>query len=59
GKAANSDHYWFTEKGVKSVFLYTMGGISAYHDPYDKSETLPLTAYYEIFSMLKDVIEKL
>ena len=59
GKAANSDHYWFTEKGVKSVFLYTMGGISAYHDPYDKSETLPLTAYYEIFSMLRDVIEKL
>jgi aminopeptidase YwaD len=59
GKAANSDHYWFTEKGVKSVFLYTMGGISAYHDPYDKPETLPLTAYYEIFRMLRDVIESL
>ena len=26
GKAANSDHYWFTEKGVPAFFLYTMGG---------------------------------
>ncbi|HEX8357702.1 MAG TPA: M28 family peptidase, partial [Segetibacter sp.] len=24
GKAANSDHYWFTEKGVPAFFLYTL-----------------------------------
>ncbi|MBK7965797.1 MAG: M28 family peptidase [Bacteroidetes bacterium] len=35
GKAANSDHYWFTEKGVPSFFCYTLGGITAYHDVYD------------------------
>ena len=32
GKAANSDHYWFSEKGVSAFFFYTMGGITAYHD---------------------------
>ena len=47
GKAANSDHYWFTEKGVPSFFIYTMGGIQAYHDIYDIEKTLPLTDYVD------------
>ncbi|MBK9636439.1 MAG: M28 family peptidase [Bacteroidetes bacterium] len=45
GKAANSDHYWFTEKGVPSFFCYTLGGITAYHDIYDIEKTLPLTKF--------------
>lgn len=52
GKAANSDHYWFTEKGVPSFFIYTMGGIRAYHDIYDRSETLPLTEHDDLFRLL-------
>ncbi len=52
GKAKNSDHYWFTEKGVPSFFMYTMGGIKAYHDIFDISETLPLTKYKEVFTLL-------
>ena len=47
GKAANSDHYWFTEKGVSSFFIYTIGGIQAYHDIYDIEKTLPLTDYVD------------
>lgn len=43
GPAANSDHYPFYQKGVPSFFIYTRGGIKAYHDIYDKAETLPLT----------------
>jgi len=35
GKAKNSDHYWFSEKGVPAFFLYTQGGSKAYHDVYD------------------------
>ncbi|HLC82717.1 MAG TPA: M28 family peptidase, partial [Bacteroidia bacterium] len=35
GKSANSDHYFFSEKGVKAFFIYSMGGIKAYHDIYD------------------------
>ncbi|MGE3826037.1 MAG: M28 family metallopeptidase, partial [Bacteroidia bacterium] len=45
GKAANSDHYYFSENGVPAFFIYTMGGIKAYHDVYDKPETLPLTEF--------------
>ncbi|MGF1923006.1 MAG: M28 family metallopeptidase [Bacteroidia bacterium] len=54
GKAANSDHYFFTEKGVPSFFLYTQGGISAYHDINDKAETLPFTVYENLFKLLMD-----
>ncbi len=52
GKAANSDHYWFTEKGVPALFMYTMGGIKAYHDVFDISKTLPLTEFNDLFSLL-------
>lgn len=54
GKAANSDHYPFYEKGVPCFFIYTMGGISAYHDVYDRPETLPLTDYEDLFKLLID-----
>ncbi len=59
GKAANSDHYWFTEKGVPSFFIYTMGGIQAYHDIYDVEKTLPLTKYSEVCKLLIEFIAKL
>lgn len=52
GKAANSDHYWFSELGVPCFFIYTMGGIKAYHDVYDSDKTLPLTKYSEVFKLL-------
>lgn len=54
GKAANSDHYYFSEKGVPSFFFYTLGGISAYHDIYDKKETLPLTKFEQLFKLIVD-----
>jgi len=52
GKAPNSDHYLFTEKGVPAFFMYTLGGIQAYHDIYDISATLPLTEYENLFNLL-------
>ncbi len=57
GKAANSDHYYFTEKGVPAFFIYTMGGIKAYHDVYDKPETLPLTEFQDLFRLLTDFLK--
>lgn len=59
GKAANSDHYWFTEKGVPSFFIYTMGGITAYHDIYDIEKTLPLTKYLDVCKLLIEFNGKL
>jgi aminopeptidase YwaD len=58
-KAANSDHYWFTEKGVPAFFLYTMGGIKAYHDVFDKAETLPMNEYEDLLKLIKGFNEKL
>ena len=52
GKAANSDHYWFTEKGVPSFFFYTKGGITAYHDVFDKAATLPLTEQADLMQLM-------
>ncbi len=52
GKAAISDHYFFTEKGVPSFFFYTMGGIKAYHDVFDKAITLPLNEHEDLFKLL-------
>ncbi len=58
-KAANSDHYFFTEKGVPSFFIYTMGGIDAYHDIYDRPETLPLTEFGDLYRLLIEFADSL
>lgn len=59
GKAANSDHYFFTEKGVPSFFLYTLGGIKAYHDVDDVAITLPLDNINNLEGLIKKFISKL
>ena len=59
GKAANSDHYWFTEKGVPAFYMYTMGGIKAYHDVFDISKTLPLNGYNGVFNLLTGFVKEL
>jgi Zn-dependent M28 family amino/carboxypeptidase len=59
GKAANSDHYFFTEKGVPAFFFYTMGGIKAYHDVFDKAETLPLNEHEDLFKLIVQFNQKL
>lgn len=50
--SANSDHYPFHEMGVKSVFIYTMGGKTYYHNPKDKFETLTFGAYNQLFGLV-------
>ena len=52
GKAANSDHYFFSEKGVPAFFFYTLGGIKAYHDVFDRPETLPLNEHQDLFKLI-------
>lgn len=59
GKAANSDHYFFTEKGVPAFFFYTLGGIKAYHDVFDKAVTLPLNEHEDLFKLIIKFNEKL
>ncbi len=59
GKAANSDHYFFSEKGVPAFFFYTLGGIKAYHDVFDKAATLPLNEHEDLFKLIVKFNEKL
>lgn len=59
GPAANSDHYFFTQAGVPAFFMYTLGGITAYHDVFDKKETLPLTEFQDVFQLLKSYIREI
>ncbi|WP_299756253.1 M28 family peptidase [uncultured Pontibacter sp.] len=59
GKAANSDHYPFSEAGVPAFFLYTLGGTAAYHNPQDHAGQLPLTKFSEVFNLITDFTEAL
>lgn len=59
GKASNSDHYWFTEAGVPAFFIYTLGGVQAYHDVFDVEKTLPLTEYVDVFKLITTFISSL
>ncbi|SDX82479.1 M28 family metallopeptidase [Hymenobacter psychrophilus] len=56
-RAANSDHFPFSERGVPALFFYTRGGIAAYHDVLDRPETLPLTAFKAVFGLLRDFLD--
>jgi Zn-dependent M28 family amino/carboxypeptidase len=58
GKAANSDHYFFSEKGVKAFFLYLAGAWAHYHHIDDKPP-VPLTEFVNAFKLLRDFADKL
>ena len=54
GTAANSDHYYFTNAGVPSFFIYSDGGQGFYHDVYDKANTLSLNNVVNVAHLLTD-----
>jgi hypothetical protein len=54
GEAANSDHYPFSQAGVKSFFIYTLGGSTAYHDIFDIKENLTLYAFENLTRLIVD-----
>lgn len=58
GKAANSDHYFFSELGVPSFFIYLMGDYTYYHIPADNPDNLKLGEYYDkSFLLIRDFIK--
>ena len=59
GKAANSDHYFFTEKGITSFFVYTMGANKNYHDVYDTYEALSFQSFEKLSLLFNKFIRKL
>ncbi|MBC5993813.1 M28 family peptidase [Pontibacter cellulosilyticus] len=59
GKAANSDHYPFSEQGVPAFFFYTLGGTAAYHNTQDFANQLPLTRFADVFKLITSFTEHL
>lgn len=59
GPACNSDHCPFVKRNVPALFVYTMGGIAAYHDVLDREETLPLTEFADLYALLKEFLNTL
>lgn len=56
---ANSDHYPFSKRGVAAFFLYTLGDVTAYHNPLDKAEALPFSRYEAVFGLIADFADYL
>ena len=59
GPTSNSDHYWFTEKGVPAFFIYTMGPNKNYHDIFDEYSELSFMEYHDITTLLVTFVERL
>lgn len=59
GKAANSDHYFFTEKGVRSFFVYTMGENKNYHDIFDTYENLNYNSFNGLAKLFDSFLRRL
>ena len=59
GKSANSDHHFFTEKGVHSFFIYTMGKNKNYHDVYDTYENLTFSSFDNLSRLFDSFLRRL
>lgn len=60
GKSCNSDHCPFVLKSVPAIFIFTRDeNHRHYHVPQDKADIIPLTAYNELFELMRIFIEKL
>ena len=59
GTAANSDHYYFTQAGVPSFFIYSAGGKGYYHDVYDRARAVTLNHIDDVTKLLIDFVQEL
>ena len=57
GRAANSDHFPFSEAGVPAFFIYTRGGSQAYHDVNDQPAALSLVGFTGVFGLVRDFLD--
>ncbi len=59
GKAANSDHYYFSEAGVPAFFIYSNGGNGFYHDVYDRAREVTLNHIDDVANLLEDFVKNI
>ena len=53
GEAANSDHYYFTKKGIPSFFIYSNGKVGGYHNISDTPNALEKGNFSTLFKLLE------
>lgn len=58
GPAANSDHYWFSERGVPAFFIYTMGLNKNYHDIKDTYENLSFAETNDLIHLITSFLSQ-
>ena len=58
GPTANSDHYYFSEAGIPSFFVYSMGDVKNYHDVYDTAENTTLGKFDAVESLMKKFLSQ-
>lgn len=51
--AANSDHFFFAQKGVPAFFWYLMGNYPYYHDVHDTPDKPGLAGYPQAFELVR------
>ncbi len=60
GKAANSDHYPFSQMGVPAFFFYTLGDESTeYHSPGDNLSNVHFSDYEDLFKLIITFVKKI
>ncbi len=59
GQAANSNHYYFSNNGIPSFFVYSNGGKEHYHDVFDAPELINLSNVGGATRLLMDFIKVL
>lgn len=59
GPACNSDHCPFVQRDVPAIFIYTMGGSTAYHDVNDTAANLSLVEFDDVYRTLVDLLKEL
>ncbi len=59
GAACISDHCNFDRLEIPGFYIYTLGGIRAYHDIFDRAETLPLTEFEDYFKLMTLFIDSI
>ncbi len=56
GRAANSDHYPSSERGVPAFFVYSLGGPGYYHDVRDRPATVRMADSYSLYQLLRGFV---
>ena len=59
GPTQNSDHYYFSQTGVPSFFVYSLGSVKNYHDIFDTAENTPLHNFDNVMNLFTGFLGKL